>query len=195
MVWATYIYIFCQNFDFNRPVGYNIIWSLAIMLFWSLVELPDVPLMHYGKWEIIELISSMEPEFKLILRWTKPLPAEAPGASSQWGHSITVAGNPKRITGSKRKSFMADMYGFSTDGELSAVCNYLRTHGGYKIGTGIIIFVQRKGPICRVSWLIVIGQATGCLLLMWVAWPIICWLLTLMSMLSSVLLSRPFHSY
>ena len=28
---------------------------------------------------------------------------------------------------------MADMYGFETDGELAAVCNYLRTHGGYEI--------------------------------------------------------------
>ena len=130
---GPHMYIFCQNSDFNRPVGCNTIWSLAIKLFWSLVELPDVPLMHYGKREIVELISSMEPEFKLILRWTRPLPSEAPGVSSQWGHSITVAGDPKRVTGSRRKSFMADMYGFSTNGELTAVCNYLRAHGGYEI--------------------------------------------------------------
>ena len=65
----------------------------------------------------------MEPEFKLILRWMGSASAEAPGASTQWGHSITISGNPKRITGSRRKRFMADMYGFETDGELAAVCN------------------------------------------------------------------------
>ena len=49
------------------------------------------------------------------------------------GYSITIAGDPKRVAGSKRKGFMADMYGFATDGELAAVGNYLRTHGGYEI--------------------------------------------------------------
>ena len=28
---------------------------------------------------------------------------------------------------------VADMYGFETNGELTAVCNYLRTYGGYEI--------------------------------------------------------------
>ena len=37
-------------------------------------------------------------------------PVEAPEASTQWGHSITIVGNPKKVTGSKRKSFMVDMY-------------------------------------------------------------------------------------
>ena len=60
-------------------------------------------------------------------------PAEAPEASTQWGHSITIVGNPKKVTSSKRKSFMADMYGFGTDGELAGVCNYLRSHGGFEI--------------------------------------------------------------
>ena len=58
---------------------------------------------------------------------------EAPEASTQWGHSITIVGNPKQVTGSKRKSFMVDMYGFETDGELAGVCNYLRSHGGFEI--------------------------------------------------------------
>ena len=98
-----------------------------------LVDLPDVPLVHYGKWEVAQLVSSMEPEFKIIPRWMGSTPAEAPGASSQWGHSILIVGNPKRITGSKRKSFMADMYGFETDEELAAVCNYLRTHSSFEI--------------------------------------------------------------
>ena len=75
----------------------------------------------------------MEPEYRLILKWTGPALSEVPGGSSQWGHSIVIAGDPKRVGGSKWKSFMADMYGFTTDGELAYVCNYLRTHGGYEI--------------------------------------------------------------
>ena len=46
---------------------------------------------------------------------------EAPEVSTQWGHSIIIAGDPKKVTGSKRKSFMADMYGFKMDGELAGV--------------------------------------------------------------------------
>ena len=98
-----------------------------------LADPPDVPLVHYGKREVLDHISNMEPEFKLILRWMGSSSAEAPGASSQWGCSITISSSPKRITGFQRKSFMDDMYGFETDGELAAVCNYLRTHGGYEI--------------------------------------------------------------
>ena len=128
-----HLYIFCRIFYFKRPVDYNTNRSIAIIYFWSLVDPLDVPLVHNGKREVIEHISSMEPEFKLILRWMGSSSAEAPGASTQWGHSITISGNPKRITGSRRKSFMADMYGFETDGELAAVCNYLRTRGGYEI--------------------------------------------------------------
>ena len=58
---------------------------------------------------------------------------EAPEASTQWGHNIIIAGDPRRVTGSKRKSFMADMYGFEMDGELAGVSSYLRSHGGFEI--------------------------------------------------------------
>ena len=114
-----------------------------------LADPPDVPLVHYGKREVLDHISNMEPEFMLILRWMGSSSAEAPGASTQWGHSIMISGSPKRITGSQRKSFMADMYGFKTDGELAAVCNYLRTHDGYEIEqvSGLRIeFSIRGGP-------------------------------------------------
>ena len=103
------------------------------MFSWSLVDPPAVPLIHYGKREVRKYISSMEPEYRIILQWTGPALSEVPGGSSQWGHSIMVAGDPKKVGGSKRKSFMADMYGFLTDGELANVCNYLKTHGGYEI--------------------------------------------------------------
>ena len=75
------------------------------MYFWSLADLPDVPLIHYGKQEVIKLISSMEPEFTLILRWMGSTSTEVPGASTQWGHSFSIFGNPKRITGSLHKVF------------------------------------------------------------------------------------------
>ena len=104
-----------------------------MLYMWSLVDPPDVSLVHYWKWEVAQLVSSMEPKFKIILRWMGTTPAEAPEASTQWGHSITIVGNPKKVTGSKRKSFMVDMYGFETDGELAGVCNYLRSHGGFEI--------------------------------------------------------------
>ena len=130
------------------------------MCFWSLADPPDVPLVHYGKREVIKHVSSMEAEFKLILRWMGSASAEAPGASTQWGHSISIFGNPKRITGSRRKSFMADMYGFKTDGELAAVCNYLRTHGDYEIEQVLCLCIRFSvgGAIpCWVYWSVVIS--------------------------------------
>ena len=162
-----HIYIFCQIFYFKQLVDYNTNRPIAIMYFWLLADPPDVPLIHYGKREVIKLISSMEPEFKLILRWMGSASAEAPGVSTQWGHSISIFGNPKRITGSRRKSFMADMYGFETDGELAAVCNYLRTHGGYEIEQVSCLCIRFSvgGAIpCWVYWSVVISQATGRLL-------------------------------
>ena len=128
-----YIYIFCQIFNFKQPVNYNTDQSLVILYLWLLVDPPDVSLVHYRKQEVAQLVSSMEHEFKIILRWMDTTPAEAPEASTQWGHSIAIVGNSKKVTSSKRKSFMVDMYGFETDGELAGVCNYLRSHGGFEI--------------------------------------------------------------
>ena len=128
-----YLYIFCQIFNFKRPVDYNTNWLLVILYLWSLVDPPDVTLVHYGKREVAQLVSSTEPEFKIVLKWMDTTPVEAPDLSTQWGHTITIVGNPKKVTGSKRKSFMADMYGFKTDGELAGVRNYLRFHGGFEI--------------------------------------------------------------
>ena len=73
-------------------------------------------------------------DLNLILSWTSSTATEAPEALTQWGHSIIIAGDPKKVTGSKRKSFMVDMYGFKMDGELAGVSSYLRSHGGFEIG-------------------------------------------------------------
>ena len=58
---------------------------------------------------------------------------EAPEGSTQWGHSIIIAEDPKKVTGSKRKSFMVDMYSFEMDGELAGVSSYFRSHSGFEI--------------------------------------------------------------
>ena len=100
---------------------------------WSLEDPPAVPLIHYGKQEVTKLVSNLEIEFNLILSWTSSTATEAPEVLTQWGHSIIIAGDPKKVTGSKRKGFMADMYGFKTDGELAGVSSYLRSHGGFEI--------------------------------------------------------------
>ena len=94
---------------------------MFIVIVWLLVDPLDIPLIHYGKWEFTQLVFNMEPEFNLILRWMSSTATEAPEASTQWGHSIIIAGDPKKVTGSKRKSVMADMYDFEMDGELTGV--------------------------------------------------------------------------
>ena len=165
MVWPHIYFLPNFVFFFKQLVNYNTNRSIAIMYFWLLADPPDVPLIHYGKQEVLKFISSVEPEFKLILRWMGSTPSEVPGASTQWGHSILISGNPKRISGFRRKSFMADMYSFETDGELAAVGNYLRTHGGHEIeqvSCLCIRFSVGGGAIpCWAYWSVMISQATG----------------------------------
>ena len=54
-------------------------------------------------------------------------------ASSQWGHNIKIVGEPWKLGGSKVKSFIVDMFGFATNGELGGVSNYLKSHGGFEL--------------------------------------------------------------
>ena len=74
----------------------------------------------------------MEVEYSDLMTWS---PHEVPpsDASSQWGHDIKVVGLPRRESGTKKKSLLADMFGFTSDGELNNVANYLRSHGGFKL--------------------------------------------------------------
>ena len=53
--------------------------------------------------------------------------------SSQWDHNIKVVGLPQRESGTKKKSLLADMFGFTSDGELNNVANYLSSHGGFEL--------------------------------------------------------------
>ena len=103
------------------------------MCVWLLVDPPALPLVHYGKREVRSVVSSMEGEYNAILDWRSSTGSVPPGATTQWGSSIVIAREAKRIHGSKRKSFMADMYGFANDGELQAIKAYLLSHGNFEI--------------------------------------------------------------
>ena len=109
------------------------VWLLAFPKVWSLADPPALSLIHYGKREVLEVISSMEGDYNAILDWRSSTGSVPPGATTQWGSSIIIARETKKIHGSKRKSFMADMYGFANDGELQAIRAYLLSHGNFEI--------------------------------------------------------------
>ena len=94
------------------------------------------------KREVLAVISSMEGDYNAILDWRSSTGSVPPGATTQWGSSIIIAGEVKRIHGSKRKSFMADMYSFANDGELQAIKAYLLSHGNFEIEQ---VTLQRGG--------------------------------------------------
>ena len=74
----------------------------------------------------------MEVKYSDLMTWS---PHETPPSdvSGQWGHNIKVMGLPRRESGTKKKSLLADMFGFALDGELNNVANYLRSHGGFEL--------------------------------------------------------------
>ena len=123
------------------------LWSLVLVCVWSLVDPPALPLVHYGKQEVLSVISSMEGEYNAILDWRSSTGSVPPGATTQWGSSIVIAGEAKRIHGSKRKSFMADVYGFANDGELQATKAYLLSHGNFEIEQ----VTPKRGGGCYMS--------------------------------------------
>ena len=68
---------------------------------WSLVEPPDLCLVHFGRQEILSRIASMEPEYDEKLVWVEPAPANPDDAArprdqaadeSPWGEGIRVCG-------------------------------------------------------------------------------------------------------
>ena len=101
---------------------------------------PAVELIHFGKGEIWQQIDSMEAAYSQLIDWS-PSPTVPASSSSQWGHNILVVGDPKRQSGSKVKSLIADSFGFASNGELHNVSGYLKSHGGYElemVGSGRI---------------------------------------------------------
>ena len=99
-------------------------------------------------------------------------------AAGQWGHNIKVVGVPRRESGSKRKSFMADTFGFANDGELQGVISYLRSHGGFKLEQ-----VRPKLPCFSVS---VVKQPVSFCLFM-----VACIIFNTVDCVPMLLLSRP----
>ena len=122
------------------------------MCVWSLVDPAALPLIHYGKREVRSVISSMEGEYNAILDWRSSTGSVPPGATTQWGGSIVIAREVKRIHGSKQKSFMADMYSFANDRELQAIKAYLLSHGNFEIeqvtpqGGGLLLVCLSNRP-------------------------------------------------
>ena len=116
-----------------RSLAFVNIWLLAFLNIWLLADPPALPLIHYGKREVLEVISSMEGDYNAVLDWRSSTGSVPPGATTQWGSNIIIAGEVKKIHGSKRKSFMADMYGFANDGELQTIRAYLLSHGNFEI--------------------------------------------------------------
>ena len=99
---------------------------------------PALELVHIGKREIWQQIDSMEAAYSQLITWSA---SAAP--SSQWGDNILVVGDPKRQSGSKVKSLIADSFGFASNGELHNVSGYLKSHGGFElemVGSSFITF-------------------------------------------------------
>ena len=97
-----------------------------------LIMPPALELVHFGKGEIQQRIDSMEAAYSQLIDWS-PSAAVPASSSSQWGDNILVVGDPKRKSGSKVKSLIADSFGFASNGELHNVSGYLRSHGGFEL--------------------------------------------------------------
>ena len=103
---------------------------------------PTLELIHFGKGEIRQQIDSMEAAYSQLIDWS-PSAAVPASLSSQWEDNILVVGDPKRQSGSKVKSLIADSFSFALNGELHNVSGYLKSHGGYElemVGSGHITF-------------------------------------------------------
>ena len=92
---------------------------------------PALELVHIGKREIRQRIDSMEAAYSQLITWSASAASAAP--SSQWGVNILVVGDPRRQSGSKVKSLIADSFGFASNGELHSVNGYLKSHGGFEL--------------------------------------------------------------
>ena len=92
---------------------------------------PALELVHIGKKEIQQRIDSMEAAHSQPITWSASADSAVP--SSQWGDNILVVRDPKRQSGSKVKSLIADSFGFAWNWELHNVSGYLKSHGGFEL--------------------------------------------------------------
>ena len=122
------------------------LWSGSVACYvfslWSLVEPPDLHLVHFGRQEILSRIASMEPEYDEKLVWVEPAPANLDDAArprdqaadeSPWGEGIKVYGDARPLKGRLTPSLMADGYGFGSQEELLRTQKYLCDHGNWQL--------------------------------------------------------------
>ena len=120
------------------------------MVAWFVVP-PTLELVHYGKWEVWQQISSMEVTYSQLIDWS-PCAAVLASLFSQWGENILVVGDPKRQSASKVKSLIADSFGFALNGELHNVSSYLQSHGGFELElVGISHLKYSQYPWCATQ--------------------------------------------
>ena len=171
------IYIFhSEIFSSDRLVAISFL-LLVMMYCQSLVDPPLLELIHYGKREILRKISNMEMEYSALMTWSthQGPPSDSSG---QWGHNIKVVGVPQHESGSKRKSFMADTFGFANDGELQGIVSYLRSHGGFELE-------QVRPELPYFSMLVVKRPVDLCLIM------VTCIIFNTVDCVSTLFLSRP----
>ena len=127
----------------------NLVACCSKVLVACFVVPPGLELIHFGKREIRQRIDSMEAAYSQLIDWS-PSAAVPTSSSSQWGDNILVVGDPKRQSGSRVKSFIADSFGFASNGELHNVSGYLKSHGGYElemVGSSRITFGKILYPV------------------------------------------------
>ena len=131
------------TFMFSLPT--QVIGCLSFVLvachtkmLWSLVELPDCRLVHFGRREVLARIEAMEVEYDQPLAYVDPGPA-VPGAepigdpTQPWGDGIVVWGTTQLQRCQQTPSLMADSYGFCGEEEWGRVQQYLKFHGGWQL--------------------------------------------------------------
>ena len=99
-----------------------------------------IPLRHLRKREILAKIDLMEGQYDLPMTFDESLipahiaPITAGGELRSWGYGVSVYG---AAWGHRREveipSLMADIFGFTSEEEMSDTKEYLWNHGNYQL--------------------------------------------------------------
>ena len=115
-------------------------WSDCYILVLILAVKDPIPLRHFGKKEMLAKIDLMEDRYDVPM-WFDPdhIPAcTTPAAAGEeiglWGYGVAVfsaaRGHRKEVV---TPSLMANMYGFTSEEEMSDTKDYLHSHGNYQL--------------------------------------------------------------
>ena len=105
----------------------------------SITGLGEIPLKHYGKWELLRKIVNMEAKYDVPMEFDPGLFPESSAAVGPdvqhglWDYGMEVAGNTKKYQKKQTPTLEAGMYGFTGGEELIAVKGYLYAHGAYQL--------------------------------------------------------------